>query len=109
MHSANAARRKDADTCPVGEVHRRTHGSRPTVLERKRDGKIASADFHHRMRRGECFEFGRRESDTDAPIDDGDGFWFDVMGPCDSFKFARSRQILRIGQAMRDNGGFQGE
>ncbi len=109
VHAADAARDEHVDAGQAGADHGGGHGGGAQAALGQHVGQVAPAHLHGVGRGAEQFELGGVQADADLAVDDGDGGRHGARAADHVFDFLRGRDVLRVGHAMRDNGGLEGD
>ena len=108
MHAADAPGDEHADARELGRDHGPGHGGGADGSRGQHVGQIAPAHLRHLLRRAELFQFVRGQPHVDPALEDGDGGGHRAFPADQGLHVPRGLDVLRIGHAVGDDGGFQG-
>ena len=109
MHAADAAGGKHADARHLGDDHGGGNGGRAVVAPGNQHRKVAAGGLDHVVALlAEVGDLLLGEARLQAPADDGDGCRNRAVFADDALDVQRSLHVLRIGHAVGDDGGLQG-
>lgn len=108
VDSADSAGGEEADAGAVGGEHRPGNGGAAAFPLQDGGGKVAAADFADVCLAGQAFQFGVAQAEADFSVQDGDGGRLSAVLAHDALHLAGELQVLRAGQAVGDDGRFEG-
>ena len=107
MHSPDPARGEDPDAGPVRGPRGGRDGGRAVQLARHDDRQIAAAHLADALRRRQVLDLAAIQPDDDLAGDDADGGRGRAARADDLLQAQGELDVVRIGQPVRDHGGFQ--
>ena len=107
MHPPDPARGEDPDAGPVRGPRSGRDGGRAVQLARHDDRQIATAHLADALGRRQVLDLAAVQPDDDLAGDDADGGRGRAGCADDLLQAQGELDIVRIGQSVRDHGGFQ--
>ena len=110
VHATNAASRKNLDPGHGRNNHRGCHRGGTHLTCGNDEGNVSAADLD-RVTSPLAKELNilHGQARFQAAVHDGDGGGHGAMGAHFGFHLQGSCYVLRVGHAMRNDGGFQGD
>ena len=107
VYPANAAGAEHADAVARGDPHRRRYGGSAGPAACDRDRQVAAREFVDVVAGGESLQLSRGQAGAQLAVHDGDSPRKRTVVASDLLQPLRGRQILRVRQAVGDEGRFE--